>query len=187
MREAFTEKLNCALQSEDLDLSVPPFSVTKKGDGEITHPRVIAQKQPGLYAVSYHPIGGNPTPECIHRLYDAILPMEDVEIRLSPDEGMYLINCTAKEAETLLALTDDGAETLFETSVITPARRQGFADSAESMRRRRSPLPVCRRRPAKNPHFRLSFFLLRTPGGSARLPRRRKTVAGRTQTRLRDV
>ena len=43
--------------------------------------------------------------------------MEDVEIRLSPDEGMYLINCTAKEAETLLALTDDGAETLFETSV----------------------------------------------------------------------
>ena len=41
--------------------------------------------------------------------------MEDVEIRLSPDEGMYLINCTAKEAETLLALTDDGAETLFET------------------------------------------------------------------------
>lgn len=117
LREAFTEKLNCALQSEDLDLSVPPFSVTKKGDGEITHPRVIAQKQPGLYAVSYHPIGGNPTPECMQRLYDAILPMEDVEIRLSPDESMYLINCTAKEAETLLALTDDGAETLFETSV----------------------------------------------------------------------
>ena len=43
--------------------------------------------------------------------------MEGVELRLSPDEGMYLINCTAKEAKALIDLTDDGAETLFETSV----------------------------------------------------------------------
>lgn len=114
--DAFQEKLKTAFQTEDLKISVKPFTVTKKGEGSISHPRVTAQKQPGLYAVSYHPIGGNPTPEFLQKLYDTILPMEDIEIRLSPDEGMYLINCTAKEAETLLALTDDGAETLFETS-----------------------------------------------------------------------
>lgn len=114
--DAFQENLKSAFQTEDLKISVKPFTVTKKGEGSISHPRIIAQKQPGLYAVSYHPIGGNPTPEFLQKLYDAILPMEDIEIRLSPDEGMYLINCTAQEAETLLALTDDGAETLFETS-----------------------------------------------------------------------
>lgn len=29
-------------------------TVTKKGSGEISDKRVIAQKQPGLYAVAYH-------------------------------------------------------------------------------------------------------------------------------------
>ena len=131
-RQAFDEKLKSALPAEDLKISVTPFTVTKKGDGSISHPRAIAQKQPGLYAVSYHPVGGNPTPEFLQKLYDAILPMEEIEIRLSPDEGMYLINCTAKEAETLLALTDDGAETLFETSTACIGNhicQQGVRDS----------------------------------------------------------
>lgn len=114
--QAFHEKLKSALQEEDLKISVKPFTVTKKGDGSISHPRILTQKQPGLYTVSYHPIGGNPTPEFLQKLYDTILPMDEIEIRLSPDEGMYLINCTAEEAETLLALTEDGAKTLFETS-----------------------------------------------------------------------
>lgn len=116
-RKAYQEKLEAVLKSEDLDIHVTLPSIDKTGDGTLSHPRASAQKQEGLYAVSYHPIGGNPTPEMLHKILDAILPMEDVELRLSPDEGMYFINCTAKEAEKLIDLTDDGADTLFETSV----------------------------------------------------------------------
>lgn len=115
--KAYRKKLAQALDSENLKLSVKPFSVSKEGNGTISHPRVILQKQTGLYAVSFHPTGGSPKPEIFSALYQAILPMKDVEIRLSPDEGMYLINCTAKEAEILLDLTKDSAQTKFETSI----------------------------------------------------------------------
>lgn len=43
--------------------------------------------------------------------------MDQVEARITPEEGMYIINCTAQEAERVLLITNDGANTLFETSV----------------------------------------------------------------------
>lgn len=116
-RRAYRENLKKALEEEDLSIRAASYETTKKGDGTISHPRAIAQKQPGLYAVFYHPAGGSPEPSLFRKLYDAIDKMEGVEIRLSPDEGMYLINCTAGEAKKLLELTEDGAQTLFETSV----------------------------------------------------------------------
>ena len=116
-RNAFAEKLEHVLQTEDLDLSVAQTPITKTGAGTISHPRAISQKQPGLYAVSYHPIGGCPSPAKLRELYDAIADMEDVELRLTPEEGMYLIHCTAEEAQKLIELTEDGAKTTFETSV----------------------------------------------------------------------
>ena len=42
--------------------------------------RVIAQKQNGLYAVSYHPMGGVPETEKFAELYAAIESMEDEQI-----------------------------------------------------------------------------------------------------------
>lgn len=116
-RNAYREKLDAVLNSEDLDIEVTPVENTKKGSGTLEHPRAIKQKQPGLYAVSYHPIGGNPTPDMLSSIQDTIADMEAVEIRLTPDEGMYFINCTAEEAKALIELTGDSAETLFETSV----------------------------------------------------------------------
>lgn len=116
--KAYQEKLAQVLAVEDLDIQISVSEITKQGDGTtIRHPRAIAQKQEGLYTVSYHPIGGNPKPEFFRSLYDTILPMEDVTLRVSPDEGLYIINLTASEAEKILALTDDSAQTLFETSV----------------------------------------------------------------------
>lgn len=116
--KAYQEKLAKVLDEEDLDLAVSIPEITKQGDnGSLDNPRVIPQKQPGLYAVSYHPIGGSPKPEFFRKLYDAILPMEDVRARLSPDEGMYIINLTASEAEKILALTADSAENTFESSI----------------------------------------------------------------------
>lgn len=63
--------------------------------------------------------------------------MEDVEIRLTPEEGMYIINCNAKEAQKILAVTDDGANTLFETSVACVGNaicQVGVRDSQEMLR-----------------------------------------------------
>ena len=79
--------------------------------------RVIAQKQNGLYAVSYHPVGGVPETAKFAELYAVIESMEDVEVRIGPDEQIYIINLTGEEAEKVLSVTADSARTLFETSV----------------------------------------------------------------------
>ena len=46
-----------------------------------------------------------------------IADMEEVELRLAPDETAYIINLTGEEAEKVLKATEDSAETVFETSV----------------------------------------------------------------------
>jgi ferredoxin-nitrite reductase len=121
--KAYQEKLAEVLSSEELTISVSPSAIPKKGcDGTtaaslLSHKRIVPQKQDGLYAVFYQPIGGILTPAKLHTLYDFIKDMDDVEMRLTPDEGLYIINCNAKEAASILSVTSDGAETWFETSV----------------------------------------------------------------------
>ena len=65
--KASNEKLAEVLASgEDLDLAVEPRPVTKSGDGVVVGgPRVIPQKQEGLYTVEWHPIGGQPELETL--------------------------------------------------------------------------------------------------------------------------
>lgn len=115
--KAYQEKLAQVLSTEHLDLNIDSAETKKTGNGILSHPRAIAQKQPGLYAVSYHPFGGSPAPEFFRNLFNAVKGMEDVKIRIAPDESLYIINLTAFEAEQILTLTEDGANTLFETSV----------------------------------------------------------------------
>ena len=43
--------------------------------------------------------------------------MEEVEIRLTPQEGLYVVNCSAGEVREILSATKDSARTLFDTSV----------------------------------------------------------------------
>lgn len=115
---AYNEKLSNVLASEKLDIDPVIPKIKKKGSGSsVTDRRVTAQKQDGLYAVFYQPIGGVLSPAKIKELYDLISAMEEVEIRLTAEEGLYVINCTADEAGEVLAHTADGANTLFETSV----------------------------------------------------------------------
>ena len=85
---AYREKLEEVFASgENLDLHVQPRAVTKAGDGSAAAgPRVIPQKQPGLYAVAWHPIGGQPGVDELCALSDLIAGMEGVELRLAPDE-----------------------------------------------------------------------------------------------------
>ncbi len=116
--KAYNEKLKEVFADESLDLSVSTSEISKRGEQEtITDRRITDQKQDGLYAVFYQPAGGVLTPAKAAQLYDLIQDMNEVEIRLTPTEGLYIINCNANEAKRLLDATADGANTLFETSV----------------------------------------------------------------------
>lgn len=116
--EKFNDILKKVMEEENLDIQAEQKETVKKPDGEAPDdPRIIPQKQDGLYSVAYHPIGGCPEPSKFQELYNAISGMEQVELRLTPEEGAYIINCTGSEAGKLLELTDDSARTLFESSV----------------------------------------------------------------------
>ncbi len=116
--EAYQEKLKEVLATEQLDLEISQSAVTKSGCGTAEmDKRILPQKQEGLYAVFYQPVGGDFMPAKAKELYELIQDMEDVEIRLTANEGLYVINCNAKEAKQVLDATADGATTLFETSV----------------------------------------------------------------------
>lgn len=119
-KAAYLEKLEEVLASgEDLTFVPNIVPVTKTGDGSaVSGSRVIAQKQEGLYAVAWHPVGGQPDLRVLCAVADAIREIPAAELRLSPDEGAYIINLTGSEAEKLLALTESNtAKTRFETSV----------------------------------------------------------------------
>lgn len=114
----FQVKVARAVYGQSHDLQIQQKEITKQGTQEDwTHPRVIKQKQKGLYAVWYHPIGGSISQTTLMKLHEAISPMEEVELRITPQQGLYIINCTAQEARIILELTQDGAQTTFETSV----------------------------------------------------------------------
>lgn len=122
LQNAFAAQLAHNLDTLELDISVVPVEITKKGSvqGKETflkeNPRVIEQKQEGLYAVVYHPIGGIPDVTVFRKLSDTIADMEQAVVRLAPNEGIYVINLTKEEAEQVLLATPDSAANLFETS-----------------------------------------------------------------------
>lgn len=117
LKEAFQKAVDKVMLHEDLKLHVMEINIQKQGCKEIEHPRAIPQKQTGLYAIYYHPIGGNVTPAKLAQIYEVIKEMPEVEVRITPQQGFYIINCDADEAQTVLSITDDGAQTMFETSV----------------------------------------------------------------------
>lgn len=117
LQAKFQERLQVAFESEHLDVHVVPQKILKTGVGELRDRRVIKQKQTGLYAVQYHPIGGNITPQQLFLLQQLIQPMEEVHLRITPQESIYIVNCTADEARKILSITVDGAQNEFEESV----------------------------------------------------------------------
>lgn len=79
--------------------------------------RVITQKQAGLYAVAYHPVGGIVPAQKFEEIYEGIKNAAKAEVRVAPDETLYIINLNAQQAEKIHKITADGAKNLFETSV----------------------------------------------------------------------
>lgn len=117
--EAYRTKLSEVLDSgENLDIRIGNKTVTKAGDGSVVSgQRILSQKQDGLYSVAYHPIGGTIAPGKFREIYQVIAGMQDVELRLSPDQSLFVIHCTGEEANAVQKVTEDGAGSLFECSV----------------------------------------------------------------------
>jgi len=133
LKKAFLKNVAARKAEGGLDVTglEAPADVSK-GDSTLDHPRAIPQKQPGLYAVKYHPIGGLLPVEKPGQLYDLLKDMEGVELRVAPNETLYVINLSAAEAEQVLAATAGGAETEFECSVAcigAATCQQGVRDS----------------------------------------------------------
>ena len=137
LKAAFLENVAKVKEKGGLDLHVKAKPVTKKGSGEISGKRVVAQKQPGLYAVAYHPIGGCLPAGKPAELLTLVREIPDAECRIAPHETIYIINLTADEAEKVLEATNDGAQSTFENSVacIGAANcQQGVRDSQAALR-----------------------------------------------------
>lgn len=137
LKEVYLAAVAARKAEGGLDLTITPAEITKTGDGQISGPRIIAQKQPGLYAVAYHPVGGCIPSAKPAALYAAIKDMPGVECRIAPDETVYIINLTASEADKVLAITDDSALSAFESSVAcigSSICQQGVRDSQAILR-----------------------------------------------------
>lgn len=137
-KNAFKEELQKVKEGEELNLSLNTTEITKAGKkAQELLPRMIEQKQEGLYAVSYHPVGGCPCPERMIALYETVKDMDQVELRIAPDETVYVINLTEEEAKKVLKATDDGAKTALESSVAcigSSICQQGLQDSQGLLR-----------------------------------------------------
>lgn len=117
LQSEFDRYVKLAAAKPELKFEVKETAITKKGTEKLVDPRAIEQKQEGLYAVYYHPIGGDIDIERFIKLEQLIADMPEVECRITSNEGMFVINLNAEEASKVLALTDDSAKNEFETSI----------------------------------------------------------------------
>lgn len=109
LEKAYTKNLNFLVEEE---------LVSKVGnDKETNNWRVISEKYSGLYAVMFHPIAGDIELSDLKRVYETVKDLEAVELRIGPDQNVYVINLAGKEVEAVLACTEFGAQNFFETSV----------------------------------------------------------------------
>ena len=188
LKNVAARKAEGGLELKDLEA---PASQERK-DGTIDHPRAVPQKQAGLYAVAYHPIGGALPVEKPAQLYAILKDVPGAEIRVAPNEMLYVINLTAAEAEKVIAATADGAATEFERSVacIGAATCQQGPGQPERPARGGGGRPGGRhprRGPAQDLHLRLPLQLRRPPGGGHRLPGGREAGGQEAAARLQDV
>ncbi|MBW9173519.1 nitrite/sulfite reductase [Clostridium estertheticum] len=104
----------------------------------IKNPRLISQKQNGLYSVYVHPIGGQLKTEYLKLIIDKIDGMNKIEIRLTMSEGLYIRNLNGKEAQILLDLTEEmGGNTSLQYSTCcigVPTCQMGILESQSTLK-----------------------------------------------------
>lgn len=136
--ECYKKHLKEAKETMNLDVNVEHKNYNKEGVViDNTHPRLIKQKQEGLYSVYFHPINGQLKLADYELLLNKLENIDDVEVRLSMDEGMYIRNLNGNEAIEVLDLTQNlGGETRLQQSVAcigVPTCQIGIGNSQEAL------------------------------------------------------
>lgn len=139
LKEAFLKTVEDLKTRGGLELPrlEAPAGIAKATGETLDHPRAVPQKQEGLYAVKYHPIGGALPAEKPGELYAVLKDLPGAECRVGPDETLYIVNLPAAGASMVLAVTEDGAGTEFEYSVAcigAAVCQQGVRDSQGLLR-----------------------------------------------------
>lgn len=118
-KNCFIKHLEEVKKCEDLTVSIANVECFKEGiKTDITDSRLTEQKQEGLYSVYFHPVGGQAEVEDLRNILNVINVMEDIELRLTMTEGIYIRNLNGKEAEEVLKVTAGcGGETRLAQSV----------------------------------------------------------------------
>ncbi len=135
LKDAFLKNVAARKAEGGLELTgleAPANWVCLDGGEEASSPRAIPQKQPGMFAVKYHPIGGILPVEKPRQLYELLKDIPGAEIRIAPNETLYIINLDSDKAEQVIAATEDSASTEFEHSVAcigATTCQQGVRDS----------------------------------------------------------
>ena len=139
LKEAFLKNVAARKAEGGLDITglEAPADIARDNSGTVDHPRAIPQRQSGMYAVKYHPIGGLLPVEKPRQLYELLKDIPGAEVRIAPNETLYVINLTAAEAEQVIGATADSAVTQFEHSVAcigATTCQQGVRDSQGVLR-----------------------------------------------------
>jgi sulfite reductase beta subunit-like hemoprotein len=117
--DCYRKHVKEVMEKESLEIIVESKGCNKDGiEIDIENPRLLKQKQKGLYSVYLHPIGGQLLIKDLKSILDLLNKFEDVEIRLAMSEGIYFRNLNGNEAKQLLDLTEEmSAKTKFEQSI----------------------------------------------------------------------
>lgn len=134
------EYIKTAKEKGGLELKLEDFNVTKAGKVVSTDNRAIKpQKQEGLYAYYFHPIGGQLSLSTLQNLNQVIAPMKDVSVRLAMEEGFYIINLDGEEVQQVAnALDKDNYIVGIERSrscIGVPICQMGLLESQKALRR----------------------------------------------------
>ena len=110
--DVFRDKLKdyVAVEKEksELELHLHPQLINKAGISIDTEDkRLVEQKQEGLYSVYVHPLGGQLKLSQLKTIIDLVDTMEDIDIRLTMTEGLYIRNLNGEEAKKVLEGTKD--------------------------------------------------------------------------------
>lgn len=117
--QCYKKHLEKVRTEQNISLEVINKKVVKEGrKTNLVSNRLFEQKVEGLYSVYFHPIGGQLKLSVLKMLLEEISVIEEAEVRLTMNEGLYIINLNGEEAERLIKLTKTlGGETRLEQSV----------------------------------------------------------------------
>ncbi len=138
-RNCYNSYLKKIIDGENLKIKVERKVYNKIGiKTSARNLRLFSQKQKGLYSVYVHPTGGIIKLEHLKLIMDKSETMEDIEIRLTMTEGLYIRNLNGKEAEIFLELTEGmGGNTALECSIAcigVPTCQMGILESQRTLR-----------------------------------------------------